>query len=144
MTRATIAAASAALLLAAPAVAVAKKPEDKGSKGKGSKTVSFVLKGTYEGGSTVLVAKGNGPAKKAGLVGETVTLDLSRAKIVADDVNADGIRNVDDVQVGDKVVVKVKAPRGTTAEDTLVARQLVDQTLKDADSDEVTPVVEEG
>ena len=104
MTRATIAAASAALLLAAPAVAVAKKPEDKGSKGKGSKTVSFVLKGTYEGGSTVLVAKGNGPAKKAGLVGETVTLDLSRAKIVADDVNADGVRNVDDVQVGDKVV----------------------------------------
>ncbi len=135
MTRATIAAASAALLLAAPAVAVAKKPEDKGSKGKGPKTVSLVLKGTYQGEGSVLVAKGNGPAKKAGLVGQTVALDLSAAKVVVDDVNADGVRNADDVQVGDKVVVKVKAPRGATAADTLPARQLVDQTHK-ADSDD--------
>ena len=131
-----LAAASAALLLAAPAVATAKKPDDKGGKGKGPKTVSFVLKGTYQGESTVLVAKGNGPAKKAGLVGQTVTLDLTGAKLRVDDVNADGARTVDDVQVGDKVVVKVKAPRGTTAADTLVARQLVDQTHKGADSDD--------
>ncbi len=94
----------------------------------------------------MLVAKGNGPAKKAGLVGQTVTLDLTGAKLKVDDVNADGAGTVDDVQVGDKVVVKVKAPRGTTAADTLVARQLVDQTHKEADDDgdddDVAPEVE--
>jgi hypothetical protein len=137
MTRSQIAAATAALLLAAPAAAVAKKGPD-APKGKGPKTVSFVLKGTYQGQSTVLVAKGNGPAKKAGLVGQTVTLDLAAARIVVADVNGDGARTVDDVQVGDKVVVKVKAPRGTTAADTLAARQLVDQTHK-AGSDDDAP-----
>ena len=135
MTRSHIAAATAALLLATPAVAVAKKGHE-APKGKGAKTVSFVLKGTYQGESTVLVAKGNGPAKKAGLVGQTVLLDLAAARIVVDDVNGDGARSVDDVQVGDKVVVKVKAPRGATAADTLAARQLVDQTHKKADSDD--------
>ena len=138
MTRKTIAAATAALLLAAPAAAIAKKPEDKGSKGKGPKTVSLVLKGTYQGEGSVLVAKGNGPAKKAGLVGQTVKLDLSAAKLVVNDVDGDGARSLDDVQVGDKVVVKVKAPRGATAADTLAARQLVDQTHK-AEGDDEAP-----
>ena len=91
----------------------------------------------------MLVAKGNGPAKKAGLVGRTVALDLSAAKVVVDDVNADGVRDIGDVQVGDKVVVKVKAPRGVTAADTLAARQLVDQTHKKAENEDVAPEAEQ-
>ena len=138
MTRSTIAAATAALLLAAPAVAAAKggPHKDHESKGKGSRTVSFVLKGTYAGDSTVAVTKANGPARKAGLVGQTVTLDLATARVVVADVNADGARDLADVAVGDKVVVKVRAPKGATAADTLTARQLVDQTHKAGSSDE--------
>ena len=138
MTRTRIAAASAALLLAAPAVAAAKGGPHghETSKGKGPKSVSYVLKGTYQGDGAVAVTKANGPAKKAGLVGQTVTLDLAAAKVVVADVNGDGARALDDVAVGDKVVAKVRAARDAAAGDALKARQLVDQTHPVAAADD--------
>jgi hypothetical protein len=44
------------------------------------------------------------------------------------DVNRDGTADLGDVAAGDKVVVKVKAPKGDPGTQPFAARQLVDQT----------------
>jgi hypothetical protein len=139
-------AAASAAALATAAIAVAKPHEPTepgehghsgehghaGEHGGGPKTVSYVFKGAYVDATTVDVAKGNNHVKKAGLAGGPVSFDLSSAKIVVGDVDGDGSSDLADVAAGDKVVVKVRAPKGDPGSGPFVARQLVDQTSSDS------------
>jgi hypothetical protein len=116
--------------LALPAVAIAHHKEGH-TQGKGqSKThnVAYVFKGTYAGESTVTVTKGNAHVRKAGLVGQTVAFDLADAHIVVADTNSDLTSDLNDVQVGDKVLVKAKLPKKDPGSQPFDAKRLIDQT----------------
>lgn len=92
-------------------------------------TVMYVFKGTYgPDAGTVTVNHGNGHVKKAGLVGAPVSFDLSAAKLVVADTNADGSVTADDVVGGDTVVVKARLPKQDPGAQPFAAKQLVDQT----------------
>jgi hypothetical protein len=130
--------ASLLALAAAPAAIATPpaghgKPANPGSQGRGHgkakpKGVTYVFKGTYQGSGAVAVDHGNAHVKKAGLVGQTVTFDLTGASIVVGDVNGDGAKDAADVISGDRVVVKSRMPRKQPAAQPFPARQLVDQT----------------
>jgi hypothetical protein len=121
----TLLAATAALaVLALPAAAGAKpKHEHATGKGDGHK-VSLLLRGTYSGGE-LQVTGGNRATKRAGLVGQAVTLDLAGAKLRVPDRNGDGARDAEDLQDGDRVVAQVRVARGDVASGTLTVRKLV-------------------
>lgn len=91
-------------------------------------TVSYVFAGTYDGGGLVSVDNGNGPARKAGLVGEDVQFDLSAAKLEVADTNADGQVSADDVVTGDAVIVKARLSKQDPGSQPFAASQLVDKT----------------
>lgn len=116
--------------LAIPAGAIAKQGENQGKAKGHSKTqgVAYVFKGTYAGESSVKVEKGNARVRKGGFVGQTVGFDLTAARIVVDDTNGDGQRTLDDVAIGDKVLVKARLPRKDPGDQPFVAKRLVDQT----------------
>lgn len=126
----------AVLALAATPAALAAKPDDPGSQGQGGghskkggkAVVTYVFKGTYAGGGSVDVNRGNAHAKKADLVGTTVSFDLDSARIVVADANADGSKNLDDVATDDRVVVKARLPRKDPGDQPYDAMQLVDQS----------------
>lgn len=120
--------------LAVPTAAVAhhKEGHTKG-KGKGPHGVAYVFKGTYAGESTVTVTKGNSRVRKGGFIGTTVAFDLADARIVVADTNSDLTRNLSDVQVGDKVLVKAMLPRKDPGSQPFDADKLVDQTHPPAD-----------
>jgi hypothetical protein len=125
--------------LAVPGAAVAKQGEDNG-KGKANghaktKTVGYVFKGLYAGDGAVDVKKGNAHVRKAGLVGETVSFDFEDARIVVADTDGDSDRDLDDVEVGDKVLVKSRLPKGDPGEQPFEARRLIDQTHAPSDDD---------
>ena len=139
----TLLAATAALaVLALPAAADAKpKAAAKhehgsakgthGGKGRGHKVSLLhysgngtLLRGTYAGGE-LQVKGGNRATKRAGLVGQSVALDLAGAKLRVQDRNGDGARDAEDLQDGDRVVVQVRVPRGDVASGTLTVRKLV-------------------
>ena len=125
----TIALGAAVTALALAPIAGAKPHEPK-SHGNGhgkAKGVSYIFKGTYVDATTVDVSKGNSRVRKAGLLG-AVQFDFSAAKISVADTNGDGASDLADVVAGDRVVVKVKAPKGDPGEQPFSARQLVDQT----------------
>jgi hypothetical protein len=124
--------------LAIPAGAIAKPGEHGKGHGKGhgkTPNVAFIFKGVYKGESMVEVLHGNAHARKGGFVKETVAFDLTEAAIVAADVfpigAPDGVVNLEDVQVGDRVLVKARLPRKTEwqeGEEAIKAQRLVDQT----------------
>ena len=89
------------------------KKEKKAKKAK--KPATYVFKGVYKGDGVVTVSSGNSRVRKGGYVGQDVTFDLSKAKIVAAD--SDGVAGVSaaDVKAGDKVLVQARLPRGTKA-----------------------------
>jgi mevalonate kinase len=123
--------AAAAALVVAVAPAAWAKPgngQQHSGKAKGKGTVMYVFKGTWSGSDTVHVLSGNAHVRKANLVTD-VTFDLTAAKFVVDDTNADGNRNVDDLKVGDKVLVQARLPRkNPDVSSAIKARMLVDQT----------------
>ena len=141
--RKTIGIALSIAALAIPAAAVAHpghghgKGHGKGhANGKGKNhPVAYVFKGTYDGSGLVSVDHGNGHARKAGLVGTDVQFDLTSTKLSVADTNADSAIDVNDVVVGDRVVVKAKLPRKDPGAQPFAAKHLVDQT-NPADSDE--------
>ena len=114
----TLAALGVAALVAFPAGATAKNsnsggkangPERVQDDGAGKKPKKPKVK-TYE------------------FKGQTLTFDLSKAKVKVADVNNDGKRDLADVAAGDRVNVQAKLPRG--AVDTsaaLPARHYVDK-----------------
>ena len=135
------AALGAVLALAAAPAALATKPADPGSQGKGhsngggkghskagGKGVMYVFKGAYQPGGNVAVDHGNAHAKKADLLDTIVAFDLSSAKVVVRDVNNDGSRDVNDLSVNDRVVVKARLPRKDPGVQPYVAKQIVDQS----------------
>jgi hypothetical protein len=134
--------------LAVPAGAVAKQSEDHGNKGKGkghakAKGVAYVFKGTYTGANetdsthgSVEVAKGNSRVRKGGFIGETVEFDFTDARfVVADGPDEGEDRDLEDVQVGDRVLVKAKLPRKEPGDQPFPAKRLVDQTHPPTDSE---------
>ncbi|HEX2128366.1 MAG TPA: hypothetical protein VHF58_04025 [Solirubrobacterales bacterium] len=157
--RKTALALAAVTAIAAPAAAFAKpgngngigqghghgNPHGTQSHGHGigpAKGVAYVFKGTYAGAGVVSVTKGNARVRKGGLVGTDVTFDLSAARLSVADTNLDSAVTIDDVVVGDKVVVKAKLPKSDPGAGPYAARQLVDQTHPAEDEEPVAPVVE--
>lgn len=130
----------AATGLALPAASAAKGPHGhgNGTHGKsgqhqrGKHGRALIVKGTVAAVGTdgtvqvnVLHANHHGKA----LVGQTVTFDVSQARIVVADTNGDGQRNLADVAVGDSVVVHARVTKGETLDPstTIAAGRLVDQ-----------------
>jgi hypothetical protein len=124
--------------LAVPAAAFAKPGGDHGhghghggdhGHGHGGNpTVMYVFKGTYGGNGTVAVNHGNGHVKKADLVGQDVQFDLSDARLVVGDTNADGSITADDVSSGDRVLVQARLPKQDPGDQPFAAKKLVDQS----------------
>jgi hypothetical protein len=110
----------------------ARSRTTRSGNGHGPKGVAYLFKGTYADSSTVDVDKGNKHVKNTGLLDTAVSFDLSAAKISVGDVNGDGLA---DVAAGDRVVVKMKAPKADPGAQPFAARQLVDQTHPAADRD---------
>lgn len=129
MRRSLIAALGVAAL-AIPAGAVAKQGENHGKANGHNKPhgVAYIFKGTYAGDGSVAVTSGNSRVRKGGYVGQTVAFDLTGARIVVDDTNADTVRNIDDVAIGDKVLVMTRLPRTDAGTQPFAAKRLVDQT----------------
>ena len=117
-------------LLAAPVAAA--KPDKPPKPDKPQKGASYIFKGSYVDETTVEVAKGNSRVRKNDLLG-AIQFDFSAAKIRVADTNGDGSADLADVVAGDKVVVKVKAPRKDPGPQPFAARQLVDQTNAEAE-----------
>lgn len=90
--------------------------------------VTYLFKGSYDGGGVVTVNHGNHHAQRAGLVGQDVTFDLSGANLVVADTNADGGVTADDVIPGDTVVVQARLPKQDPGAQPFAAKRLVDQT----------------
>jgi hypothetical protein len=134
-----------AAALALPAAAAADPGHGKGQKkadaehvkgNKKTKTVTYVFKGTFTAPGTVTVVSGNAHVRKGGYVGQSISFDLTTAKIAGVDTNGDQKVDIADVADGDKVLVQARIAKGTkyvapAAGDTaaaIIARKLVDQT----------------
>jgi hypothetical protein len=138
---------AAALVL--PATALAKGPGGHGKgaehghagkhgKGpKGPKTRALNIKGTVAavGDGTVDVLVNHANHHGRALAGQTVTVDVSDARIVVRDVNGDGQRDLGDVAVGDRVVVHSRIAKGATPDPAqpVVAKRLVDKGAPKSD-----------
>ena len=130
-----------AALVAFPAGAMAKKSDDGGSgnsgksakakKPKKPKMATYVFKGTVAGkgdGTQLQVAVVHGNSKGKKFKGQTLTFDLSKAKLKVADVNGDSKRDLADVADGDRVVVQAKLPVGAVdTSKALAARHVVDK-----------------
>ncbi|MFL5780797.1 MAG: hypothetical protein ACJ760_05755 [Thermoleophilaceae bacterium] len=139
--------------LALPAAAVGKGPSGDhgkgadhshaGEHGKGSKrpktpkTRALNIRGTVaalgDGTVDVLVKDANHHGRA--LAGQTVTVDVSNARIVVRDVNGDGTRDIADVAVGDRVLVQSRIAKGAAPDpaEPVVAKRLVDKGAPKAD-----------
>ena len=113
------------------------KHDHASAKGHGHK-VSLLLRGTYSGGE-LEVKGGNRATKRAGLVGQSVTLDLASATLRVKDRNGDGARDAQDLQDGDRVVVQVRVARGDVAGGPLTVRKLVAHAQDADDSADDAP-----
>jgi hypothetical protein len=96
--------------------------------------VTYVFRGTWSGGA-VEVTGGNRHVRRAGLVGQTVELDLSHARVVVRDLNGDGARDLADVQDGDRVLVQARLPKGDPGDAPYAARKLVDRARSHDEQD---------
>ena len=128
-------AALGAASLMIPAAAVADPGHSKSHKTPG-KNVTFVFKGSFTAPGTVEVRSGNAHVRKGGFVGQTITFDLTSARLVAADRNGDHKVDLTDVADGDVVLIQARISKGTkytapaegeTAA-ALVARKLIDRT----------------
>ena len=96
-----VAAALGAAILAIPAAAVAdsghgKRPDKQPAAPK----VTFVFKGIFTAPGTLEVRSGNAHVRKGGFVGQKLNFDLTTARVVAADSNADQKVDVSDVNSG--------------------------------------------
>jgi hypothetical protein len=136
-------AAFAAAALALPAAAIASTSSGIYTQGhhgnhKGGNhknpVVTFVFKGRFNGSSAYTVESsmhvyhGNSFVRKQGFLDQDVSFDLTNARVVVADNNADGVSNLTDVAIGDKVVVKARLHKKTPGPEPFTAKKLVDQT----------------
>ena len=121
-----------AAALALPAAAAAKgHPDHAGAThghkgGRAGHGVQYIFRGTWSGGA-VDVTGGNNHVRRAGLVGQSVSFDLTNARVVVADVNGDGTRDAADMQDGDRVLVQARLPKGDPGAGPYAARKLVDK-----------------
>jgi hypothetical protein len=138
--------------IAFPAVAAAKhggnghgneaqhgKKGQHGGKNHVRRGRALVVRGTVAavGTGTVDVTVSGANHHGRALKGQTVTFDLTGARIVVRDVNSDGKRDLSDVQVGDRVLVQARIQKGAAPDTSqpIVAQRLVDKGQpKPADS----------
>ena len=130
--------------LALPAAAVGKGPAGGHGKGaehgqagkhgkgpKAPKTRALNIKGTVSavGDGTVDVLVKHANRHGRALRDQTVTVDVSNARIVVRDVNGDGERDLADVAVGDRVLVQSRIAKGAAPDpaEPIVAKRLVDK-----------------
>jgi hypothetical protein len=104
------------------------KSEHKKPKKPRTSTYEFrgIVVAAGEGTLQLDVKSGNSRGRK--LAGQTLTFDVTKAKLKVADVNGDGKRDLADVAAGDRVRVQAKLPRG--AVDTmqaLPARHVLDK-----------------
>jgi hypothetical protein len=142
----TLAVLATAALVAFPAGAMGKDGSGGNGKGKDgdaaaagqkapgkpkkAKTDTYEFKGLVvavgEGTVQVEVTAGNSRGRK--LKGQTLTFDVTKAKLKVADVNKDGKRDLADVAAGDRVNVQAKLPRGAVdTSQALPARHFVDK-----------------
>jgi hypothetical protein len=117
--------------LVVPAGAIAKQDGNHGkgkAKGHGPHKVAYLFKGFYAGEGSLEVKRGNSRVRKGGFIGETVSFDLSGARIVVRDTNEDGKRNLEDVVAGEWVLVKARLPRKDPGSQPFDAKRLIDKT----------------
>jgi hypothetical protein len=123
-----------------------KAKHERTAKAKKAKTVMFIFKGSFTAPGSVAVVSGNAQARKGGFVGQSVSFDVSSAKVVAADTNGDTTVNVSDVKDGDLVLIQARLPRrtrfaaaadGATTE-PIVARKLIDRTNAPQSADDPT------
>ena len=119
----------------APAKADVRAKSEKRAKSKKVKTVMYVVKGVYAGDDTLDVKGGNKHTRRAGLVGDEVVLDLTKAKFVVADTNGDDELTAADLKAGDKLVVQLRLPRSLGEDPAFVARKVIDQTNRPVESD---------
>ena len=157
----SLAVISAAALVAFPAGATAKSGNDGGS-GKGAdagaehdgkkpkkpkkpKVQTYEFKGlvsaVVDGKVQVAVSGGNSRGKK--FKGQTLTFDLSQAKVKVADVNKDGKRDLADVAAGDRVNVQAKVTGPVDPAQPVPARHFVDKGPVPPPSDDDAPKVPE-
>ena len=74
---------------------------------------------------TVTVSGGNHAGRA--FAGQAVQFDVTSARIVVRDTNGDGKRDVQDVAVGDRVVVQAWLARDGSSTQPFAARRLVDR-----------------
>lgn len=112
-----------------------KKP-DKSGQFHGQKGRALNVKGTVtaigDGTIDVLVTHANHHGRA--LDGQTITFDVSNARIRVRDVNGDGVRDLADVVVGDRVDVHSRIAKGATPDPAqpLVAKHVIDKGQKPA------------
>ena len=152
----TIAALGVAALVACPAAATAKsgnggagKGAEAGAKHEGKKpkkpkkpkVKTYEFKGLVaavaDGSVQVQVLHGNSGGKK--FKGQTLTFDVSKAKVKVADVNNDGKHDLADVAVGDRVMVQAKVAGAIDPAKPVVARHFLDKGPVPPPSDEDEP-----
>lgn len=95
--------------------------------------VTYMFKGTWNAADeSVTVTHGNAHVRHAGLLGQTVTFDLTGAKLVVADTNGDGSRTTADLKDGDRVLVKARLPRKDPGSQPFKAKMLIDQSAQPA------------
>lgn len=141
----TLVALGTAAALAIPATAVAKgggdhpsgRGAEHGSNSHKPKSATYVFKGLVSGvgaDGSVQVQVAGGNSRGRGLKGQTLTFDVSTARLTVADVNGDGKRDLGDVAAGDRVVIQAKLPATLDTSAPLAARRVVDQgPVKPAD-----------
>lgn len=120
--------------LAVPAAAVAHPGESHG--GGTTKPAQYNVKGVYAGAGVVSVNHANGHARKAGWKGTDVAFDFTSAQIRVADTNGDGVRDLADVAVGDRVKVKARLPKRDPGAGPYVAQRLVDKSSQGEDAED--------
>jgi hypothetical protein len=137
----SIAALLGAAALAAPAVAAAHGPEHEHGAKKNAKAqtkaqrkaagpkVTYVFRGTWNAAAGGMTVKGgNSHVKRAKLVGKTIELDITRARIKVADLNGDGVKSATDIGDGDVLLVQARLPKRIPGNPPYAVRLLVDKT----------------
>jgi hypothetical protein len=102
-----------------------------------ARTETFNLRGSVvsadatAGTVTVLVKKANHGRRGRALAGQTLTFDVSAARLSLGDANGDGTADLNDVQQGDRVEVRVRLARPLPS---TLTQPIAAQRLKDRDS----------